>query len=93
MQERSFLLSLLSSELELRSPALLFSSLSAVFGAETPELLLRTHQAQNLKIPKPKLNSTMVMPRKNTKDAMFTKRMLMGSAFREGQKELHCVFL
>ncbi|XP_051790978.1 uncharacterized protein LOC127529870 [Erpetoichthys calabaricus] len=32
------------------------------------------------------------MPRKSTTDAMFALRMLM-EKFREGQKELHCVFV
>uniref|UniRef100_A0A8C4TH04 Tripartite motif-containing protein 16-like n=1 Tax=Erpetoichthys calabaricus TaxID=27687 RepID=A0A8C4TH04_ERPCA len=32
------------------------------------------------------------MPRKSTRDAMFALRMLM-EKFREGQKELHCVFV
>ena len=32
------------------------------------------------------------MPRKSTKDTMFALRMLMEN-YREGQKELHCVFV
>ncbi|MBN3291136.1 RTXE polymerase, partial [Polypterus senegalus] len=32
------------------------------------------------------------MPKKSTTDAMFAQRMLM-EKFREGQKELHCVFV
>ena len=32
------------------------------------------------------------MPRKSTTDAIFALRMLM-EKYREGQKELHCVFV
>ena len=33
-----------------------------------------------------------LMPRKSTTDAMFALRVLM-EKYREGQKELHCVFV
>ena len=53
------------------------------------ERIIETRLRDRVEISKQKYG---FMPRKGTTDAMFALRMLM-EKYREGQKELHCVFV